>query len=91
MGSKYTGPLCILFAMTKLLKKAFERAAKLPPEAQDALGARLLEQLELVEDEARWDAAFARTQDQLARWADEVLEDVRSGNTTPLDFDRRGK
>lgn len=77
--------------MRKLLRKAFERAAKLPPKVQDALGARLLEQLEIVEDEGRWDAAFARSQDRLARLADEALEDVRLGRTSLLDFDRRGK
>jgi hypothetical protein len=77
--------------MTKLLDKAFKKAAKLPAKAQDALGARILEELEIIEDEARWDEAFARTQDQLGRWADEVLKEFEAGKTTPLDFDRRGK
>ena len=75
--------------MTKLLKKAFEKASELPPKAQDALGARILEELEIVEDEARWDTAFARTQEQLGRWADEVLAEIRAGKTTPLEFPRR--
>ncbi len=77
--------------MTKLLEKAFKKASKLPPKAQDALGARLLEELEIAADEARWDAAFARSQDQLGRWADEVLAEIKAGKTTPLDFSRRGK
>lgn len=81
----------MLLPMTKLLQKAFKAASKLPAKAQDALGARLLEQLEIIEDEKKWDAAFARSQDQLERWADEALADLKAGNTTPLDFDRRGK
>jgi hypothetical protein len=75
--------------MTKLLEKAFKVAAKLPTKAQDALGARILEELEIVEDEARWDTAFAGTQEQLGRWADEVLAEIRAGKTTPLEFPRR--
>jgi hypothetical protein len=77
--------------MTKLLEQAFEKASQLPEAAQDSLGAKLLEELTLLEDEAKWDAAFARTQDELGRWADEVLKDIEAGNVTPLDFDRRGK
>ena len=74
--------------MTKLLKKAFDEARKLPPEQQDTLGAIILAE---IEDEARWAETFARTQDQLARWAAEVDKDIKAGKTTPLDFDRRGK
>lgn len=74
--------------MTKLLKKAFDEASKLPPEEQDALGAIILEE---IEDEARWAETFARTQDQLLRWAAEVDKDIKSGKTTSLDFNRRGK
>ena len=77
--------------MTKLLEKAFKAAAKLPPKAQDALGKRLLEEFEILEDEAKWDEAFARTQDQLERWADEAIAEFKAGKTTPLDFTRRGK
>ncbi len=74
--------------MTKLLDKAIEQARKLPPEDQDALGAIILDE---IADEARWARRFAETQDQLARWADVVREEIESGKTFPLDFDRRGK
>ncbi len=77
--------------MTKLLKKAFERAAKLPPRAQDSLGQRLLDQLEILEDETRWDEAIAATQDQLERWADEAVAEFKAGKTTPLVFSGRGE
>jgi hypothetical protein len=70
--------------MTKALKKAFEAAARLPDADQDELAAAILEELEADE---RWDAAFARSQDALARLADEALEEHRAGRTEPLDPD----
>ncbi len=74
--------------MTKLLQKAIEKARKLPPEEQDAIGAIILEE---IADEACWAKKFAETQDQLSRWGDDVLAEIEAGHTTPLDFDRRGK
>ena len=68
-----------------MLDKAIEEARKLPPEQQDALGARILDELT---DEAKWTKAFAETQYQLDRLADEVLKEIEAGKTQPLDFDR---
>lgn len=68
--------------MTKLLKHAFAEAQKLPPERQDAFAAFLLAELA---DDKRWDDAFARSQDVLARLAAEALEEDRRGLTLPLD------
>ena len=70
--------------MTKALKKAFEAASRLPDPDQDELAAAILEELEADE---RWEAAFARSQDALARLADEALEEHRRGRTEPLDPD----
>jgi hypothetical protein len=68
--------------MTELLERAFAEAAKLPQEAQDLLGKMLLADLEA---EARWDDAFAGSQEQLAVLADEALSDWRQGKTKELD------
>lgn len=68
--------------MTELLKKAFEAVSKLPPEHQDAIAARMLLELE---DEKRWDAAFAGSQDKLARMADEAIKEFKAGRTVPLE------
>jgi len=68
--------------MTKALRKAFEAASRLPEPDQDELAAAILEELEADE---RWEAAFARSQDVLARLADEALEEHRAGRTEPLD------
>lgn len=67
--------------MTKLLEKAFEVAAKLPPEQQDALAAALLRELE---SDQRWDQLFAASPDLLANLAEEALKEERAGYTKPL-------
>jgi len=68
--------------MTELLKKAFEAVSKLPPESQDAIAARMLMDLE---EESRWDEAFAKSQDELARMADEAIGEFKAGKTVPLE------
>jgi len=68
--------------MTELLKKAFEAISKLPPESQDAIAARMLRELE---DESRWDEAFVRSQDKLARMADEAIAESKVGKTISLE------
>ncbi|MCE2402694.1 hypothetical protein J4G08_17655 [Candidatus Poribacteria bacterium] len=52
--------------MTQLLEKVLIEVYKLPPEKQDAIATIILEELE---DERRWDKAFAESQDQLAQLA----------------------
>ncbi|HEY3806877.1 MAG TPA: hypothetical protein VGL61_29945 [Kofleriaceae bacterium] len=74
--------------MATIFEKALEEARKLPPEEQDVLGAIILEE---IADEARWAKKFAETQDVLEKLADEALVDLKAGQTTPLDFDRRAK
>ncbi|MEM1042053.1 MAG: hypothetical protein AAGI91_05430 [Bacteroidota bacterium] len=73
--------------MTTLLEKAVARAAELTDEQQDALATLLLEE---IEDEARWDAAFAGSQDLLSQMAAEAMEEHRAGETRDLDPDTLG-
>jgi hypothetical protein len=70
--------------MTKLLQQAFEKASTLPPEDQDSFAALMLHELE---SEQRWQELFARSQDMLARMADEALAEHKAGKTRPLDPD----
>ena len=67
--------------MTQLLKKALSEVSKLPPAEQDALAAILLEELE---SEQKWGELFSKSQDSLARLADEALSEHRSGKTKPF-------
>jgi hypothetical protein len=71
--------------MTKVLEKAFSEASKLSESEQDALGEWLLSE---IESEREWDQAFARSQDLLARLADEALAQHRRGQTDELDPDK---
>lgn len=71
--------------MTKLLQQAFEEAAKLPADEQDALGRILLE--ELASDH-RWDQLFARSPDLLSTLADDALAEHRAGRTKKLSLNK---
>ena len=70
--------------MTALLEQALAEVHKLPPDQQDAIAALILEELA---DEAKWDRAFAQSQDALARLADKVRAEKRSGQVKPMGFD----
>ena len=62
--------------MTQLLQQALTEIQKLAPAEQDAIAAFILEELA---DEKHWEEAFARSQDQLARLAAKVREDIHCG------------
>jgi len=62
--------------MTDLLEKAFSEASKLPVTIQNLIAERLLED---IRAEAKWDEAFAETQDELSQLADDALADFRKG------------
>jgi len=68
--------------MTKLLKKAFDEAAKLPEKEQVALASIKLEELA---SERRWEELFAESHDLLGQLADEALAEHRAGRTKELD------
>jgi len=68
--------------MTTLLEKAMAEASRLPEEEQDAFAAWILAELE---SERRWDDLFSRSQDVLAKMADEARREYRAGLTEPLD------
>ena len=67
--------------MTKVLEKALEEVAKLPASEQDAVAAILLEELA---SEQRWAESFAKSQDQLAKLAEEAIAEYKAGRTKPL-------
>ncbi len=71
-----------IVTMTELLEKAIARLKTLPPSEQDAIATIILEELE---DEIRWDATFAGSQDILAQLAAEAMAEYRAGKTQELD------
>ena len=68
--------------MTSLLERAFKEASRLPEVEQNVLAKWLLDELR---SEAKWQKAFAESEDVLEKLADEALEDKRKGKTTGLD------
>lgn len=70
--------------MTQLLEKVLTEVYKLPPEKQDAIAAMILEELE---DERRWDKAFAESQDQLAQLARKGRADIKAGHIKKMEID----
>ena len=68
--------------MTELLEQAIARVKQLPETEQDAIAALILEELE---DEARWDRAFAKSHDTLAKLAAAALAEDQAGETQELD------
>jgi hypothetical protein len=67
--------------VTQLLDKAISEVAKLPASEQDAVAALVLEELA---SEKRWTMSFAKSQDLLAKLAEEALAEYASGKTKPL-------
>ena len=71
--------------MVTRLKKAFDKASKLPRPAQEQLADQLAEDLD---GEAKWDATLAKSQDLLEKLAARALRARRRGRTTPGGFDQ---
>jgi len=68
--------------MTSTLQEAFDKAAALPPERQEALAAIVLEE---IAAEDRWQHSFAQSQDALAKLAAEALEEDAQNRTVDMD------
>jgi len=68
--------------LTQLLEKVLIEVYKLPPEKQDAIATIILEELE---DERRWDKAFAESQDQLAQLAPKLRADIKAGRVKKME------
>ncbi len=67
--------------MTKLMDTAISEVAKLPEPEQDVLAVILLEE---IASERRWSKSFAKSQDALAKLAEEALAEYTAGRTQPL-------
>ena len=68
--------------MNTRLEEAFAQAAQLPPDEQEALAALLLDE---IASERLWDQAFAQSQNQIAKLADEAVTEFQEGRTVLLD------
>jgi len=67
--------------MTKLLEQAIDHLKRLDADKQDAIASLIMEELE---DDAKWDAAFASSQGSLADLAAEAMAEYNAGQTQSL-------
>jgi len=68
-------------AMPEWLERAIAVLKTRSADEQNAIAAIILEELE---EEAKWDAAFAKSQDLLASMAAEAMAEYRAGQTQKL-------
>jgi hypothetical protein len=68
--------------MTDLLERAISSLKTLPEEEQNAIASIILDE---IEDERRWDEAFSRSPDTLAKLASVAMAEYRAGKTQELD------
>jgi hypothetical protein len=68
--------------MTGLLEEALRRVETLPDDLQDAVAARIMENLE---DEEEWAKRFRDNPEVLRALAREAADEHRRGTTRPLD------
>ncbi|MEC4811996.1 MAG: hypothetical protein SAK29_01740 [Scytonema sp. PMC 1069.18] len=73
--------------MTSLLEQAIAELKKLPSNQQDAMAKKILEDLEELEDENRWDEAFSRSSGALAKLVSVAMARYYAGETEELDPD----
>jgi hypothetical protein len=70
--------------MIQILEKAITEISKLPQDQQESFAQWILEELE---DEQKWDSAFASSLDMLTQLGNKALGEFHSGLTQELDPD----
>jgi len=70
--------------MTKLLKKAFDKATKLPIALQDQIAQELINEIEW---EMKWDDTLENSGDLLEHLAKKALEEFECGKTQEKGID----
>lgn len=68
--------------MTELLERALTKLHALPEDEQNAIASIILDE---IEEERRWDEAFSRSPDILAKLAASAMAEYRAGETQELD------
>lgn len=71
--------------MIELLEKAFAEVSKLSEDQQVIFAQWILDELE---DESRWDQAFASSLPQIEQLGKKALADYHAGKTKDLDLDK---
>ena len=70
--------------MTLLLEQAIEKLSHVPDDRQNTIASLILD---MIADEERWELAFARSQDKLAKLAAKVRRDIIAGRIRKMGID----
>lgn len=70
--------------MTLLLEQAIEKLSHSPDDRQDTIASLILD---MIADEERWELAFVRSQDKLAKLAAKVRRDIMAGRIRKMGID----
>ncbi len=70
--------------MTQLLQRALKKIKALPESEQDGIAELILSELE---DEHRWDEAFAKSKGKLAKLSAKVDADIKAGRVSNAGID----
>ena len=68
--------------MTALLERALQKLEEFPPDTQDAIASQIIDSLA---DDQAWETSFARSPDKLSRLVRQAEDEIRRGETEPLD------
>lgn len=74
--------------VTPAVNTIIKMIEQLPESDQERVAEHLREYLATLEDEEKWDVAFANTQDKLVNAAREARKQIEEGKSEPMDFDK---
>jgi hypothetical protein len=74
--------------VTPAVNTIIKMIEQLPEADQERVAEHLREYLATLEDEEKWDEAFAKTQDKLVHAAREARRQIAEGESEPMDFDK---
>ncbi len=74
--------------VTPAVNTIIKMIEQLPESEQDRVAEHLREYLAELEDEEKWDEAFAKSQDKLIHAAHEARKQIAEGKSEPMDFDK---
>ena len=74
--------------VTPAVNTIIKMIEQLPESDQERVAEHLREYLAELEDEQKWDEAFAKSQDKLAHAAREARKQITEGKSEPMDFDK---
>lgn len=74
--------------VTPAVNTIMKMIEQLPESEQNRVADHLREYLADIEDEQKWDEAFAKSQDKLVYAAREARKQIVEGKSEPMDFDK---